>query len=197
MAKQTTSTAVKHDTPRTIFDEWADEGAAERAKALPAELTIVLRPHGWPCVEYTGTAKLLAEEGLIPDSVKWPVPGSGLRATWQQGAIKYSLMRARPPGAKGGAAVGRMHDWFVLRMDWDDGGDPRYDYLRAKQFALQRKSDELAKLQSMEGQMERHRVLCRLYRAQEDQKFRAFLSSMVPEQKKPGRKAGAKGADHG
>lgn len=195
MAKEQDDFATNGER-RTVFDDRADEGQAARSHVLPTEMTIDIRPDQSARVDYYGTAQMLIDEGLVPAHVEWPDSGDKRSKEWRAGDFEYSLWRACPPGIVGGGGrQRRMHDWWRLCVDWNDGGDPRYAHVRAKQFALQRKHDELAKLQSMEGQMERHRVLCRLYRAQEDQKFRAFLSGMVPEQKKPGRKA--KGASHG
>lgn len=50
MAKRTSPTVGKHDTPRTIFDDWADEGALKRIAKLAASKGFRLHR----CVPITG-----------------------------------------------------------------------------------------------------------------------------------------------
>jgi hypothetical protein len=174
MPKTITSAQPAHAAP--VFATTAVQTAERELKVriLPSPLNF------W---EYEGSRAQLEGEGVIPVDIQWPEGTQSCE--WESGRFRYWLRRTRPDGVKGPMKVWTSGDYWSLRCYLIGGPDVNASRILELRRAL---AEELYR-QSPAGRAEWNAQWKRYCEAGRDEAFQAFKSTLLPERKKPGRKA--------
>lgn len=166
--------------------ETEHSAAAAHQPQAERELTVELNPHGLDFWEYHGTRAQLEAEGFIPAAVAWPAIGAQ-SVGWQDGRLKFSLRRTRPPGLKGPMRLWISGDWWTVRCDLTGGPD----FMELRLIRMRRDLEREAYRQSPAGQRAWYAAYKQWQASSLDRDFQSFLK-LIPALNSPrrGRRSG-------
>ena len=145
------------------------------------EIKVILSTASFGWWAYEGTRAQLEAEGVIPPGTQWPQ--GKRRAHWHAGGLRFWLSRTRPEGLKGPMSAWVSGDWWLLRCEAPDEGNPTNWRIRNLEKALAHEIRE-----SSPAAHEARKVQwSRYWAARKDDAFQAFKALTVPARKKPGR----------
>lgn len=138
-------------------------------ETMASDVSITIWPDEF--CDWRGTAAQLIAEGVMPaDFADWPARYD--RRGWQSGDFSFSLIRERPPGAKGPRRAFESVDYWRLRIEQKER-----KYLSGWDKKIRQVQAELQSLR--EGREFSERRFSLYWRAHQDAKFQSFLDAAI------------------